>query len=188
MATPIEPPPLVARATAAATAAGFTNSCSPEVGRLLATICATKPAGRVAEAGAGYGVGTSWLHSGLGTGATLVTVDREPDCARATAALFAGESRVQVLTGDWRALEAHAPFDVLFCDGGGKRDDPQRVVEWLAPGGVLVLDDFTPSASWPPMYDGAVDHLRVLYLTHHLLHAVEIVTGPGQAAILAARL
>jgi len=186
MSTPAEPP-LVARATALAAEAGFTMSCTACVGRLLATMSAAKPAGRVAESGTGYGVGTAWLHSGLGRAATLVTVDRDPACTAAAASVFAGDNRVDVLTGDWKELESRAPFDLFFCDGGGKRDDPQRVVDWLVPGGVLVLDDFTPSAAWPPPYNGAVDDLRVLYLTHPQLVAVEVELGPGQGVIIATR-
>lgn len=180
-------PELVVRATAAATAIGFTLSCSTGVGRLLASTAATKPTGRIAESGTGCGVGTAWLHSGLGTDATLVTVDRAPDLTARTASLFADDERVTVLTGDWSLLEAHAPFDVFFCDGGGKRDDPHRVVDLLSPGGILVLDDFTPSTAWPPLYDGAVDDLRVLYLTHPKLVAVEVMTGPDQSAVIGAR-
>jgi predicted O-methyltransferase YrrM len=180
-------PALVERATATAAARGFPWSCIPAVGRLLATVAAAKPAGRVAESGTGCGVGTAWLHSGLGPQATLVTVDHDPELAVSAEALFGGDERVRVLTGDWRLLDQHAPFDVFFCDGGGKRDDPHHVVELLAPGGILVLDDFAPSSSWPPMYDGEVDELRVLYLTHRDLVAVELVTAPDQAAVLAVR-
>ncbi|PNG19541.1 O-methyltransferase [Streptomyces cahuitamycinicus] len=154
---------------------------------LLRTVAAAKPGGVVAESGTGSGVGTAWLHSGLGVGARLVTVERDQELARRAAGVFAGDSRVSVLTGDWRLLEPHAPFDVFFCDGGGKRDDPGRVVELLAPGGILVLDDFTPSAEWPPRFDGEVDDLRLFYLTHPDLDATEVLTTPASSAIVAAR-
>ncbi|MFH9590305.1 transferase [Streptomyces luteogriseus] len=98
-----------------------------------------------------------------------------------------GTGRVSVLTGDWRLLERHAPFDVFFCDGGGKRDDPGRVVELLSPGGILVLDDFTPSAEWPPRFEGEVDELRLFHLTHPDLDATEVLTTPTTSAVVAAR-
>ncbi len=186
-APPRQPPPLVQAATAAAVAAGFRLSSTVETGRLLRAVAAAKPAGRVAESGTGHGVGTAWLHSGLGAAATLVTVEADPDRADSAAALFADDPRVRVLCGDWRLLESHAPFDVFFCDGGGKRDDPAGVVDLLAPGGVLVLDDFTPSASWPPLFEGAVDDLRVWYLTHPLLVSAEVQVGPGQANLVCTR-
>jgi hypothetical protein len=52
---------------------------------------------------------------------------------------------------------------------------------------VLLLDDFTPASGWPPLHDGQVDELRVFYLTHPLLTAVEVGVGPQAAAIVATR-
>lgn len=180
-------PPLVTRALEDSRAKGFSLSCTEEVGKLLAVLAAARPGGRIAESGTGCGVGTAWLHSGLGAGATLVTVDRDRDRAEGAQQVFAGDDRVQVLIGDWRLLEQHAPFDLFFCDGGGKRDDPDAVVELLAPGGMLVLDDFSPSTSWPPIYQGSVDELRLTYLTHPGLSATEVAVGPDQVVILATR-
>ncbi|MGN6246023.1 MAG: O-methyltransferase [Motilibacteraceae bacterium] len=180
-------PPLVARAVENSRARGFALSCTAEAGRLLAVLAAARPAGRVAESGTGYGVGTAWLHSELGPGATLVTVERDQELAEAARRLFADDERVEVLTGDWRLLHEHAPFDLFFCDGGGKRDDPDAVVEMLSSGGMLVLDDFTPSTSWPPMHEGKVDELRLTYLTHPRLSATEVSVAPDQAMLLATR-
>ncbi|MFF8013828.1 class I SAM-dependent methyltransferase [Streptomyces sp. NPDC007929] len=179
-------PARVLAAERLAAEAGFVKSCIPQVGRLLRTAAAAKPGGVVAESGTGSGVGTAWLHSGLGDGARLVTVERDEELARRAAGVFVDDGRVSVLT-DWRLLEEHAPFDVFFCDGGGKRDDPERVVELLAPGGILVLDDFTPSAQWPPRFDGEVDELRLFYLTHPELDAAEVLTTPTSSAVVAAR-
>ncbi|MET9557311.1 class I SAM-dependent methyltransferase [Streptomyces sp. NPDC006645] len=167
--------------------AGFRLSCIPEVGRLLRVAAAAKPGGVVAESGTGSGVGTAWLHSGLAGGARLVTVERDEELARRAAGLFADDERVSVLTGDWRLLERHAPFDVFFCDGGGKRDDPQRVVDLLAPGGLLIMDDFTPSPDWPPRFEGEVDELRHFYLTHPELDATDVLTTPASSAVVATR-
>ena len=177
----------VAAAERAAATAGFKLSCTPEVGRLLSLAAAAKPVGTIAESGTGCGVGAAWLHSALGSGARLVTVERDEVLARTAAGLFADDERVHVLTGDWRLLEQHAPFDVFFCDGGGKRDAPQEVVDLLAPGGILLLDDFTPSPEWPPRFAGTVDELRLFYLTHPDLHATEILTTATTSVVLAVR-
>ncbi|MFC8075372.1 O-methyltransferase [Streptomyces sp. NPDC057307] len=180
-------PARVVAAERIASEAGFKKSCIPEVGRLLRLAAASKPDGVIAESGTGTGVGTAWLHSGLGAGARLLTVERDEDLARRATAVFGDDERVDVLTGDWRLLERHAPFDVFFCDGGGKRDDAQRVVELLAPGGLLLLDDFTPSPHWPPRFEGEVDELRLFYLTHPALNATEVLTTPTSSTIIATR-
>lgn len=180
-------PPQVAAAARLAAEIGFRYSCIPEVGRLLRLAAAAKPGGVIAESGTGCGVGTAWLQSGLDPGARLITVERDEDLARRAADLFAPDERVRVLTGDWRLLAEHAPFDVFFCDGGGKRDDSQAVVDLLAPGGILVLDDFSPSPSWPPRFAGEVDEMRVFYLTHPDLHGTEVLTAATSSAIIAVR-
>ncbi len=180
-------PPRVVAAERVASEAGFTKSCVPEVGRLLKLAAAAKPHGVIAESGTGSGVGTAWLHSGLGASARLVTAERDEELARRAAGVFADDDRVSVLAGDWRLLEQHAPFDVFFCDGGGKREDPEGVVELLAPGGLLILDDFTPSPHWPPRFEGEVDELRLFYLTHPALDAAEVLTTLTSSAVVAAR-
>jgi hypothetical protein len=47
----------------------------------------------------------------------------------------------------WRdVLPPHAPFDLIFVDGGRAKDDPGAVLGLAAPGAGLVTDDF--SADW----------------------------------------
>ncbi|WP_242548801.1 hypothetical protein [Streptomyces albidoflavus] len=75
----------------------------------------------------------------------------------------------------------------LGADEPGKRDAPDRVIDLLSPGGLLVLDDFTPSPDWPPRFKGAVDHLRLHYLTHPSLDATEVLTTPDSSAVVATR-
>src|SRR5258705_12723757 len=72
---------LVDSAYARAAAHGFELSCEPPVGRLLATLAASLPAGaRVLELGTGAGVGTAWLVSGLlpRTDVTVTSVELDP--------------------------------------------------------------------------------------------------------------
>ncbi|WP_308294181.1 transferase [Streptomyces sp. ST2-7A] len=116
-----------------------------------------------------------------------VTVERDEGSARRVADLFADDGRVEVIAGDRRLLERHAPFDAFFRDGGGERDASGRVVDPLAPGGLLVMDDFTPSSRWPPLFGGEVDGLRLRRLTHPELTATEVFTTPDASAIVAAR-
>jgi predicted O-methyltransferase YrrM len=182
-------PPLVERAARCAARLGFRYSCRPEQGRLLYALAAG--AERVGETGTGCGVGLAWLASGMGRDATAVSVERDPARARAAAELFTGlGGRVTVLRADWTALAEHAPFDLLVLDGGGNAKTPgpsADPVRLLRPGGVLVVDDFTPSRGAPPVHDGAPDEARLHWLDHPALRTVEIPLAPDLATLVATR-
>ncbi len=186
-------PPTALLARRRAETSGFAHSSSDEVGRLLRALAAARPHGRVAESGTGFGVGAAWLLDGLGPDGTLVTVERDEPRWRAARELLAGDGRAHVVHGDWRLLQGHGPFDLVFGDGGGKRDAPDDLVALLAPGGVLVLDDFSPShgwrdgPDWPPRHEGEVDELRLRYLLHPALHAAEVAVSAREAVIVATR-
>ncbi len=173
---------LVERAEALARELGFTRSSIPEVGRLLQVLAPGRQ--RVGEIGTGTGVAAAWIISALDNGATFVTVELDEERAAAAAHLFAGLANVRVLRGDWhRVMLREAPFDLLFYDGGGKQNperDGQDVVNLLAPGGMVVMDDLTPGRPGP-------DPVREFWLNHRELVATEILTTPATAAIVATR-
>jgi predicted O-methyltransferase YrrM len=173
---------LVERAERLARELGFTRSCIPEVGRLLHVL--TPGRGRAGEIGTGTGVGAAWIVSALEEGASFVTVEFDEERAAAATHLFAGLRNVRVLHGDWhRVMPREAPFDLLFYDGGGKQHpdrDGQQVVDLLAPGGLVVMDDLTPARAGP-------DPVREFWLGHSELVATEILTTPSTAAILASK-
>jgi predicted O-methyltransferase YrrM len=185
-------PALVREAEALAESLGFTLSCRPEVGRLLHTLVATVRAGRVGEMGTGCGYGAAWMASALGPDSTLVTVEHDAERAEAAARLFAARPNVRVIHADATALLNHGPFDLVFVDGGGgvkgspSGDDALRGRDVLAPllaavrpGGVIVLDDLTPEASWPPEWRGQPDPTRALWLNDPRLAAVELIVDPA---------
>jgi predicted O-methyltransferase YrrM len=182
-------PPLVERAARCAAQLGFHYSCRPEQGRLLYALAAG--AERIGETGTGCGVGLAWLVSGMGKDATAVSVERDPARAQAAAEVFAGlGGRVTVRRADWTALAEHAPFDLLVLDGGGNAKTPGASadpVRLLRPGGVLVVDDFTPSRGAPPVHDGAPDEARLHWLHHPALRTVEIPLAPDLATLVATR-
>jgi predicted O-methyltransferase YrrM len=150
----------------------------PEVQRLVATLVASKPGGRIAEIGTSYGEGARAIAAALPPGATFVTVELDPErAARARAAL--ATTSAEVLEGDWRDhLPARAPFDALFADGGTGYDE---VVDLLAPGGLLVKDDLTPGRP----IEG--DPTREALLLDPRLEATEIMVTPEMACIVAVR-
>lgn len=181
-------PPRVQRAQALVQQFSFTKSSLPEVGRLLATLAAAIPQGRIGEIGTGCGVGTAWMASALGPQASIVTVDINGDYINAVRQIFADDPRIQALHGDWREIAAHAPFQLLFADGGHvKSEHPEAMIDLLAPGGMLVLDDLTPEEHWPEEWQGWEDPTRTFWLNSARVVATEIRVTECHAVILATR-
>ena len=172
-------PPLVERAIALSERAGFTQSCSPETGRLLQVLAAQRGRTRVAEIGTGCAVGSAWILSALDPEVPFVTVELDGPRAADAAELLAGDENATVLVGDWQeVLPAQAPFDLLFADGG-KSKYREQLLGLLAPGGTLFMDDLTPG------YTGR-DPVRELWLGHPRLLAAELRISPREAVILGA--
>ncbi|MCC5476057.1 O-methyltransferase [Streptomyces barringtoniae] len=184
-------PPLVSAALSAARVHRFPHSCRPEQGRLLHALAGGARL-RIGETGTGLGVGLAWLASGAAPGVRLYSVERDPERARAAARVFADRPEVSVLDGDWRRIEEYGPFDLLVLDGGGQGkapgDRPADVERLLAPGGTVVVDDFTPATGWPPLHDGAVDRARLHWLEHPALRATELRLAADLSTVVGTRL
>jgi predicted O-methyltransferase YrrM len=150
----------------------------PEVKRLVATLVASKPHGRIAEIGTSYGEGAKAIAEALQDGATFVTVELDPERATQARDTLAGTT-AEVVEGDWRdVLPERAPFDVVFADGGVAYD---LVTDLLAPGGIVVKDDLTPGQA----IDG--DPAREALLLDPRLEATEILVTREMACIVAVR-
>lgn len=174
-------PPLVARAHEVAAGLRFEKSCTDEDGTLLHVLAGRRGIARAGEIGTGAGVGAAWIASALRPGTPFVTAEVDERLAAAAADLFADDPDVRVLHGDWHdVLVSAAPFDFLFADGGKAKDDHDAVLGLLAPGGTLVMDDFTWDPSEP-------DARRDSWLAHPEVMAVEVWTAPGRRAIVAVR-
>lgn len=170
-------PPLVERALALSERAGFTKSCSPETGRLLQVLAGQRGRTRVAEIGTGCGVGSAWILSALDPEVPFLTVEPDDGRAAAVAELLAGDANARVLHGDWaEVLPAEAPFDLLFADGGKCKESP-GLIDLLAPGGTIVMDDLTPGREGP-------DPVRDLWLHHRRVAAVELQISSREAVIV----
>ncbi|MFI7405647.1 O-methyltransferase [Streptomyces sp. NPDC049541] len=184
-------PPLVERAVHAARQHGFGYSCRPEQGRLL-QLLAGGARTAIAETGTGCGVGLAWLASGAAPDVELLSVERDPTRAKVAADVFADVPQVRVVCADWTEVYAHGPYDLLVLDGGGQAKaggaadaaDPERLLE---PGGVLVVDDFTPSRTWPPSHAGHIDTARLYWLQHPALRTVDLPLARDLSAVVAVR-
>jgi predicted O-methyltransferase YrrM len=150
------------------------GSSLPEVQRLLAVLAAGK---RCAETGTAFGEGAAAIAS---TARSLVTVEADADRAQVAAERLRGFDNVELFVGDWREhLPPRAPYELLFFDAG-RAEESQAAIDLLAPGGLFVKDDLTPVRSGP-------DPVRAFLLNHPQLVAVEILTTPQSAAIVASR-
>jgi predicted O-methyltransferase YrrM len=150
------------------------GSSLPEVQMLLAVLAAGR---RCAETGTAFGEGAVAIAS---TAASLVTVERDPDRAAIARDRLRGLDHVELFVGDWQdVLPDRAPFDFLFFDAG-RLDEAPDAIGLLAPGGLLLKDDLTPGRPGP-------DPVRELLFGHPELVAVEILTTPETAAVVAVR-
>jgi predicted O-methyltransferase YrrM len=132
---------------------------------------------RCAEIGTAFGEGAAAIAE---TATSLVTVEIDEDRAAVARERLVGYGNVNLLVGDWRELlPSRAPFEFVFFDGGKLAEAPDSI-DLVAPDGLFVKDDLTPD--WPPP-----DPVRDLLFGHPDLVAVEILTTPTSAAIVAAK-
>ena len=146
----------------------------PEVQALLRVLATGR---RAAEIGTAFGAAAAAMAD---TAASVVTVESDAERAEAARARLAGLSNVEALEGDaYELLPPRGPFGLVFADGGAY--DWEAVLSLLEPGGILVKDDLTPGR---PVEGDAV---RERLLRDPRLAAVELLTTPASAAIVAVR-
>jgi predicted O-methyltransferase YrrM len=187
MSAPPDLPDIVSRAFEVCRQAGYVAFCRNETGRLLATLAATR-GGTMAEFGTGCGVGTAWLRSGVRNGARILTAELDESLADAAQQIFVDDDKVEVLAADWNVLRDQGPFSLLFLDSGTPAEvGVDAVVDLVEPGGIVVLDDFAPCESWPPITYGRVDTLREQWLTDERFTTVEVMVASDAAVLIAAK-
>lgn len=162
---------------------GFTLSCEPEVGRLLASLAAGVPAnGSILEMGTGVGAGTSWIVHGLGARGDVRVVSADLDeGAAAVAREAAWPAWVTLRVADvLEILDELGRFDLIFADAqGGKWTGLDRTIAALRPGGMLLVDDMTPPAWVNDAHERHTARVRATLLAHPALVATELACGSG---------
>lgn len=183
-------PAVVRSALEAAEALDFPWSCTPETGALLAVLARGADRGRIGESGTGAGVGLAWMIDATSPSTRFVSVERDPVLHRRARRTFAGRPHVTLLAGEAELLLDHGPFDLVFLDGGGagKHDDALDPRRLLAVGGTAVVDDLTPWSSWPPLWEGVPDPVRMFWYDHPDVTATEVRVTPDAAVLLATRI
>jgi predicted O-methyltransferase YrrM len=61
------------------------------------------------------------------------------------------------------------------------------IADLVEPGGIVVLDDFTPCEMWPPISYGRVDWLREQWLSDERFTAVEVMVASDASALIATK-
>lgn len=113
-------------------------------------------------------------------GATLLSVEVNEERSKAARTLFADNSAVDVITGDWSLALEREPFDLLFSDGGPKRvpGDPEKIAPLVRTDGLIVLDDYTTGRE-------KNDESRQIWLENPNFYAMELMLTPDSSVILA---
>jgi predicted O-methyltransferase YrrM len=148
------------------------GSSLTEVQALLRVLAAGRD---VAELGTAFGEGAAAMAE---TARSVVTVELDPERAAVARERLAGIANVEALEGDaYELLRGRGPFGLVFADGGAY--DWEAIVALAEPGGLIVKDDLTPGRP----VDG--DPVRAFLLRDARLAAIEILTTPQSAAIVA---
>ena len=165
---------------------GYVQASRTETGRLLATLAATRT-GTIAECGTGCGVGAAWLRSGAPKATRVITAELDPGLAHGVMEMFADDD-IDVMHADWSSLAEHAPFSLIFIDATSAKAWPrEQIIDLLDEGGMIVLDDFIPCPTWPPLARGRVDTLRLDWLSDERFTSVDVMVAEDTSVIIAVK-
>ncbi len=179
-------PGIVSKALLMSLQRGYVQVTRSETGRLLAALASTRT-GTIAECGTGCGVGAAWLRTGAPAQTKVITAELDGDLAHSVMEMFADEDIV-VMHADWTSLREHAPFSLLFLDAGSAKSAPREgVIDLVGGGGMVVLDDFIPCTTWPPMEGGRVDMVRQDWLDDKRFTSVEVMTASDTSVVIAVK-
>jgi predicted O-methyltransferase YrrM len=141
----------------------FNMTSEGKVGALLAVLASSKPGGRLLELGTGTGHGTAWLLSGMDPLSRLDTVDVDPALVAVARRHLGFDRRVTFHVMDGAEFIGQAnpgQFDLIYADAWpGKFSHLDQALALLRPGGIYLIDDLLPQASWP---DGHAPNVAAL--------------------------
>lgn len=188
----IKPPVCLAEIERRTTLLGFPMASERRTGALLRTLAAAKPAGHLLELGTGTGLATAWLLDGMDAHATLITVDIDPHAQAIAREVLGTDPRLDIVTEDAATfLARHAAggsvaasggFDLIFADAMiGKFTMLDQTLALLRPGGLYVIDDMLPQASWPEGHAPKVPRLLAALADRSDLRLATLAWSSGLA-------
>ena len=128
-------------------------------GSLLKTLAASKPSGRFLELGAGTGLATSWIVSGMDEKSSLIAIENN-EILIGVANKNIVDSRVEFMLADaydWIREYKAEKFDFIFADAmPGKYDLFDETISMLNSGGLYIIDDMLPQPNWPKGHEEKV--------------------------------
>jgi predicted O-methyltransferase YrrM len=134
----------------------FTMASDLYTGSLLKTLAASKTSGRFLELGAGTGLATAWIVSGMDEKSSLLAIENNEiliDVANKNIV----DNRVKFLLADayeWINEFKGEKFDFIFADAmPGKYDLFDETIAMLNSGGLYIIDDMLPQPNWPLGHD-----------------------------------
>jgi predicted O-methyltransferase YrrM len=155
-------------------ALGFTMASDTLTCSLLRTLAASKPNSHLLELGTGTGLATSWILDGMDDSSTLTSIDNESKLLEIAARHLGNDKRLSVVHtdgADWVNANKHRKFDFIFADTWhGKYLLLDEVLNMLNKGGLYIIDDMIPVATWP---DG--HHQKATNLLNYLDARTDLV-------------
>ena len=128
-------------------------------GSLLKTLAASKRSGRFLELGAGTGLATAWIVSGMDERSSLIAIENN-EILIGVANRNIVDGRVEFMLADaydWIRDYKAEKFDFIFADAmPGKYDLFDETIAMLNSGGLYIIDDMLPQPNWPLGHDEKV--------------------------------
>lgn len=128
-------------------------------------MAASKPAGNFLELGTGTGVSTAWLLSGMDAHSKLITIENDRVVASIATKYLEDDQRLSFYVEDAeislkKIEKAAQKFDLIFADTWvGKYIHLNTILRTLKLGGLYVIDDMLPQATWPEGHEARVAEL-----------------------------
>jgi len=142
---------------------GFEQKSDRKVGALLATLCASKPAGIFLELGTGCGLSTVWMAKGMDAMSRLISVDNDAKVIDIAKMHLKKDERITFICKQGEeVLEGmeNGSVDLIFADTWpGKYHYLEEALSLLKVGGIYVIDDMLPQENWPK---GHADKVKAL--------------------------